>query len=313
MKKLINKTAALKTASMLLLGAVMLLSTVPAQANYTKTKYPIVLVHGFSGFDSVGGLIGYFHTVPFNLRRSGAKVYVPSVSAFNSSEARGEQLANYLMTLPGSKFNLVGHSQGSPTSRVAASLVPQKVASITSVNGANKGSKVADVLLDLVPGDVGQGLVAGILNAGGSLINFFSGSNNPQDALASANSLSTLNSMQLNQALGNKGISSNCRSLSENVNINGNNIKMFSWSGNRPLTNIFDITDGFLGATSLAFGFEQNDGLVSVCSSKLGRVISTSYSTNHIDAINHLFGVRGWTNPVTLYRSQANRLKNKGL
>ncbi len=299
--------------SVLVAGIALLLVSASATANYTKTKYPIVLVHGFSGFDSVGGLIGYFHTVPYNLRRSGATVYVPSVSAFNSSEARGEQLANYLMTLPESKFNLIGHSQGSPTSRVAASLVPQKVASITSVNGANKGSKVADVLLGIVPGDVGRGLVAGILNAGGDLINFFSGNNNPQDALASALSLSTQNTAQLNQALGNKGISNNCRSLSENVNVNGNNIKMFSWSGNRPLTNIFDLTDGFLGATSLAFGFERNDGLVSVCSSKLGRVISTSYRMNHVDAINHLFGVRGWTNPVTLYRAQANRLKNKNL
>jgi len=299
--------------SMLVAGVALLIVSASTMANYTKTKYPIVLVHGFSGFDSVGGLIGYFHTVPYNLRRSGATVYVPSVSAFNSSEARGEQLANYLMTLPESKFNLVGHSQGSPTSRVAASLVPQKVASITSVNGANKGSKVADILLGIVPGDVGRGLVAGILNAGGDLINFFSGNSNPQDALASALSLSTQNTAQLNQALDNKGISNNCRSLSENVNVNGNNIKMFSWSGNRPLTNFFDITDGFLGATSLAFGFERNDGLVSVCSSKLGRVISTSYRMNHIDAINHLFGVRGWTNPVTLYRTQANRLRNKNL
>jgi len=298
---------------MLLISFVVLIFSASAHANYTKTKYPIVLVHGFSGFDSVGGLIGYFHTVPYNLRRSGAKVYVPSVSAFNSSQARGEQLANYLMTLPESKFNLIGHSQGSPTSRVAASLVPHKVASITSVNGANKGSKVADVLLGLIPGDIGRGVVASVLNAGGGLINFFSGSNNPQDALASAVSLSTQSTNQLNQALGNKGISSSCRSLSENVNINGNNIKMFSWSGNRPLTNIFDITDGFLGATSLAFGFERNDGLVSVCSSKLGRVISTSYRMNHVDAINHLFGVRGWTNPVTLYRAQANRLRNKNL
>ena len=299
--------------SVIIVSISLLIISASAQANYTKTKYPIVLVHGFSGFNNVGGLIGYFHTVPFNLRRSGAKVYVPSVSAFNSSEARGQQLANYLMTLPESKFNLIGHSQGSPTSRVAASLVPNKVASITSVNGVNKGSKVADVLLGTVPSGVGQNLVAGILNAAGSLINFFSGNNNQQDALASAQSLSTQGSTQLNQALGNKGISSNCSSLSENVNIGGNNIKMFSWSGNRSVTNIFDITDGFLGGTSLAFNGEQNDGLVSVCSSKLGNVISTSYQMNHVDAINHLFGARGWTNPVSLYRSHANRLRNKNL
>jgi len=300
--------------SMILLSISVLLGSASAHASYTQTKYPIVLVHGFSGFDNVGGLIGYFHTIPYNLRRSGAKVYVPSVSAFNSSEARGQQLANYLMTLPESKFNLIGHSQGSPTSRVAASLVPHKVASVTSVNGVNGGSKVADILLGIVPSGLGQSLVAGILNAAGNLINFFSGSDNPQDALASANALSTQGTLQLNQVLGNKGISSNnCSSISENVNINGYNIKMFSWSGDRVFTNIFDITDGFLGTTSLVFGFEQNDGLVGTCSSKLGSVISTSYVTNHVDAINHVFGVRGWTNPVSLYRAQANRLKNRSL
>lgn len=303
----------LQKMSVLMMGLAILLISASAQANYTKTKYPIVLVHGFSGFNNIGGLIGYFHTIPYNLRRSGAKVYTPSVSAFNSSETRGQQLANYLNGLPESKFNLMGHSQGSPTSRVAASLVPNKVASVTSINGVNGGSKVADVLLGVVPSGVGQNLVASILNAAGGLINFFSGSNNPQDALASAQALSTQGTNSLNQALGNKGVSSNCSSLNENVNVNGYNIKMFSWSGNRSVTNIFDLTDGFLGLTSLAFGSEKNDGLVGVCSSKLGRVISTSYNMNHVDAINHLFGVRGWTNPVSLYRSQANRLRNKGL
>jgi triacylglycerol lipase len=303
----------MKHLSFAIIIIAIIFSSSTAQAQYTKTKYPIVLVHGFSGFNSVGGLIGYFHTVPYNLRRSGAKVYTPSVSAFNSSETRGQQLANYLNGLPESKFNLMGHSQGSPTSRVAAALMPNKVASITSINGVNGGSKVADVLLGVVPSGVGQNLVASILNAAGGLINFFSGSNNPQDALASAQALSTQGTNNLNQALGNKGVSSNCSSLSENVNINGYNIKMYSWSGKRSVTNIFDLTDGFLGLTSLAFGSEKNDGLVGVCSSKLGRVISTNYYMNHVDAINHLFGIRGWTNPVSLYRSQANRLRNAGL
>jgi len=217
------------------------------------------------------------------------------------------------MTLPESKFNLVGHSQGSPTSRVAAALLPHKVASVTSVNGANKGSKVADVLLGIVPSGVGRELIAGILNSAGSLINFFSGADNQQDALAAAVTLSTAGSLQLNNALDNKGISPNCHSMPEDVNIDGHNIKMFSWSGNWTVTNIFDVTDGFLGTSGLAFGFERNDGLVSECSSKLGRVISTRYHMNHVDGINHLFGVRGWTNPVSLYRSHANRLKNKNL
>ncbi len=282
-------------------------------AQYTKTKYPIVLVHGISGFDSVGGVVDYFHTVPYNLRRSGAKVYVASVSAFNSSEARGQQLANYLMTLPESKFNLIGHSQGAPTTRVAASLVPHKVASVTSVNGANLGSKVADIALGVLPEGVIRSVAVSVANAAGSVINFLSNNQNTQDSLASAVTLSTAGTTALNNALGNKGLSGNCSSINENVNIDGHNVKMFSWSGTYPLTNFFDISDGPLGITALAFGFERNDGLVSECSSKLGNVIYSRYHMNHIDAVNHLFGIRGWTNPVSLYRSHANRLKNRGL
>ena len=46
----------------------------------------------------------------------------------------------------------------------------------------------------------------------------------------------------------------------------------------------------------------------------MGNVIGTQYDMNHVDAINHLLGARSlWTNPVTLYRTQANRLKNRGL
>ncbi len=285
-----------------------------AHASYTKTKYPIVLVHGISGFDDIGGLINYFHTVPYNLRRSGAKVYIASVSAFNSSEVRGQQLADYLMTLPESKFNIIGHSQGSPTSRVAAALVPQKVASVTSVNGVNLGSKVADVALGILPnGTITQSVAVQIANSLGSVINFLSGNFNDQAALDSATTLSTQGTAALNNALSNKGISSNCGSVNENVNINGNNIKMFSWSGTSPFTNVFDVTDYALSTTALAFGSERNDGLVSECSSKLGNVIYSRYRMNHIDAVNHLFGARGWTNPVTLYRSHANRLKNRGL
>ncbi len=284
-----------------------------AWANYTKTKYPIVLVHGVAGFDNIANVIDYFFTVPFNLRRSGATVYVPSVSAFNSSQARGGQLADYLMTLPEEKFNLIGHSQGSPTARVAAALVPQKVASITSVGGVNGGSKVADVVLGVLPSGVPQNLASSIASALGEIINFLSGSDQPQNGLAAAQTLSTEGSLALNEALGNVGISGNCSSLDENININGYNIKAFSWSGSAPLTNFFDISDAAIGITSLAFGFERNDGLVSECSSKFGKVIFSRYHMNHLDEVNSLLGLRGFTNPVSLYRTQANRLKGKGL
>ena len=65
-------------------------------SNYTKTKYPIVLVHGLFGFDQAFGSYDYFFRIPGELADDGARVYVADVSAANSSEVRGEQLLEQL-------------------------------------------------------------------------------------------------------------------------------------------------------------------------------------------------------------------------
>lgn len=299
-----------------MLGCVVLAAPTLSHASYTQTKYPIVLVHGVTGFNTIGGLINYFHTIPWNLERSGAKVYSASVSFVNSSEQRGQQLANYINGLGESKVNIMAHSQGAPTSRVTASLIPHKIASITSIDGVNKGSTVADVIRGLLPpGGHVEGGVDAIARAVGDLINALSDADNPQDGVAALETLTTPGTTQLNDALGWKGVNrSSCAGTGEDVWINGNRIKFFSWTGRGVWTNWTDISDPFLGVTSLAFGDEPNDGLVGVCSTMMGTVIGTHYDMNHVDAINHIFGARSlWTNPVSLYRSQANRLKNRGL
>lgn len=300
----------------IMLGLALLSASFLSHAGYTQTRHPIVLVHGVTGFNTIGGLINYFHTIPWNLERSGAKVYTASVSFVNSSEQRGQQLANYINSLGHAKVNLMAHSQGAPTSRVAAALVPHRIASITSIDGVNKGSRVADVIRGILPpGSYVEGGADAIANALGDLVNALSGADNPQDGLAALETLTTPGTTSLNDALGWKGVNRNaCAGTSEDVWINGNRIKFFSWTGRGVWTNVFDITDPFLGITALAFGSEPNDGLVRVCSTMMGNVIGTHYDMNHVDAINHLLGARSlWTNPVTLYRTQANRLQNRGL
>ena len=81
-------------AGMLLLA----LSLVPVSASaagYTQTKYPIILVHGMLGWNSIGPY-EYWFGIPAALRRDGAQVYVAQVSAANSTEVRGEQLLTYV-------------------------------------------------------------------------------------------------------------------------------------------------------------------------------------------------------------------------
>lgn len=299
------------------LGGISLLLSSFTFAGYTQTQHPILLVHGLSGFDTVGGLVDYYHSVAWNLERSGAKVYTAQVSAFNDSEDRGMQLADYIVQqIPEAKVNIFGHSQGAPTARVAASLVPERIASITSIGGVNKGSKVADVIRGVIPAGSGiEGGAVGLANAFGSLINLLTDSNSPQDAMGALDTLTTPGTADLNSRHGwGVNLASECGTTPEDVNVFGNNIKMFSWVGTSVFTNVLDASDYALLLTSAAFGNETNDGLVGQCSQYLGNVVYNNKSMNHLDEVNQLLGVRSlWLNPISLYRAHANRLKNRGL
>lgn len=302
------------------LGAALLaLALLPASAwaaGYTQTKYPILLVHGIFGFDNVG-FVDYFYGIPSALRADGAKVYVAQVAAANSHEVRGEQLLTQvkqiLAATGATKVNLIGHSQGSPTARYVASVRPDLVASVTSVGGVNKGSAVADVALGLAPpGTLSNTVLASVANGLGAVIHFLSGGAGPsQDSLAATHSLSTAGSLKFNLAHPAGVPASACGEGAYSVN----GVAYFSWSGAKPYTNVFDVLDPALALTSLAFAGAKNDGLVASCSSRLGRVIRDDYAMNHADEINQTIGIVNLfeTNPVTLYRQQANRLRNLGL
>lgn len=287
------------------------LTSLPASATgYTQTRYPIVLAHGLFGFDSLGPL-EYFYGVPGALRSGGARVYVTSVSAANSTEVRGEQLLfqirQILAATGAEKVNLIGHSHGGPTSRYVASVRPDLVASVTSIGGVNKGSRVADVLVGAAPD-----LVYSIGNALGGFLGLISGSPSlPQNAYAAAQSLSTTGTATFN-ARHPAGLPSTA--CGEGAH-QANGVYYFSWSGATPYTNIFDPADPFLAVTSIAFGGAKNDGLVASCSSHLGRVIRDDYWMNHLDEVNQMVGITHLfeTSPVTLFRQHANRLQGIGL
>ena len=63
------------------------------------------------------------------------------------------------------------------------------------------------------------------------------------------------------------------------------------------------------------FYSEANDGLVGLCSSHLGDVIRDDCFMNHLDEVNQLLGLVSIfeSNPKSVFRAHANRLKNKGL
>ncbi|MGI1679059.1 MAG: triacylglycerol lipase [Cellvibrionaceae bacterium] len=278
-------------------------------SGYTDTRYPIVLVHGLAGFDNIGDVLQYFNGIPRSLERSGADVYVVQVAAANSSEVRGEQLlaqVEEIVAVTGSgKVNLIGHSHGSMTARYVAGVRPDLVASVTSVGGVNWGSAVAD----MVDGD--NQLLESVSNAFFSLIDLMSTGGFQQDGVAALSSLSTEGSIAFNQKFP-AGIASSYCANDGAHKVNG--VAYYSWGGSSTLTNIFDPSDYLLSLTSLAFG-EANDGLTSRCSQQLGKVISTNYNMNHLDEVNQVVGLTAIfsTDPVSLFRQHANRLKKAGL
>ncbi|MEL7291860.1 MAG: triacylglycerol lipase [Pseudomonadota bacterium] len=299
-----------------LIVAQPLFSLTAHAATYTQTHYPIVLVHGLFGFDKLAG-IDYFYGIPHALTKDGAKVYVAQVSATHSTEARGEQLLAQVETLVAAtgvpKVNLIGHSHGGPTARYVASVRPDLVASVTSVGGVHKGSKVAD----LVRANVEQGsglesLAVKLADGLTSLIGLLSGGSDfEQDALASLDALTTEGSLTFNQYYP-EGVPTSACGDGEWLASNG--VYYYSWTGSSNFSNVLDPTDGAMMVLGLAFD-EPNDGLVGTCSTHLGKVIRDDYKMNHLDEINGLLGIHHLfeTDPVTLYRQHANRLKQQGL
>lgn len=281
-----------------------------ANSGYTKTKYPIVLVHGMFGFDTVLG-IDYWYRIPSELQKDGANVHVVQVPALESTEARGEALltqVNRIRAITGAaKVNLIGHSHGGPTSRYVASIRPDLVASVTSVGSPHKGSPVADLVVNS-PFD---SLAVRMGNAIASLIDLLSGGGYQQNMAASLRSLTTSGSNAFNARHPQGVPTSSCGEGAYTVK----GVRYYSWGGTGVLTNVLDVSDPFLGVTSLAFGLSANDGLVGRCSNHLGMVIRDDYYMNHLDETNLMFGLTGLfsTDPVSVYRQHANRLKNAGL
>lgn len=283
---------------------------------YTETKYPIVLVHGLLGFDSLAGF-DYFYGIPQTLSKSGAKVYVAQISATNSTEVRGEQLLaqveNVLAVTGANKVNLIGHSHGAPTSRYVASVAPQIVASVTSVGGVNKGSKVADLVRNTIPEDsVSETIAVELSKALTTLIGILSGGLDlPQDGLGALKALTTKGALTFNKLYPEGVPLSSCGDGEWQAD---NGVYYYSWTGTATYTNVLDPTDAAMFLLGLTFD-EPNDGLVAKCSSHLGRIIRDDYKMNHLDEINGLLGIHHLfeTDPKTLYRQHANRLQQQGL
>ncbi|NRD73386.1 triacylglycerol lipase [Shewanella sp. VB17] len=287
----------------------------PTQSHAAATQYPVILIHGFMGFDDAFG-IDYFYGIPEALSNQGVQVFVARVSPVNTTEIRGEQLRLYVQSVlaytGAEKVNLIGHSHGGPTARYVASVSPEIVASVTSIGGVNWGSRFADFLMEKIPVDSALAWVLNnAFNTLSEIITRVSGGGQyPTGTLASTASLTTQGSIIFNQKYPEGIPEYYCGYGSEKAS---NGVSYYSWSGTSQNTHVLDPSDVAFNVISRLFD-EPNDGLVSSCSSHLGKVLSDNYNMNHLDQINQMFGLVSWseTNPKILFKEHINLLANNG-
>jgi triacylglycerol lipase len=280
------------------------LAATAAQNTEARTQYPIVLVHGLMGFDSILG-VDYWYQIPGALRQAGATVLVAQVSAVHDNDVRGEQLLQQLKAWQASKgyrkFNLIGHSQGGPTARYAAGVAPALVASVTTVGSPHNidTSLPADGIQALL---VSQPQTFATL---GKLIDWLSGvpklPQDPAALLAWAQNTSAFNARFPAGAP--------VQPCGQGPELAANGVAYYSVTGNQPKTNGWDPLDAILTPSSV-----PSDGLVTVCAAHWGKVLRDDYPWNHLDQVNQTLGLigKGAPDPVAFYVQQANRLKRKG-
>lgn len=349
LRRLAGAAAALAAAAMLAQPAPAA-AALTANGDYAKTRYPIVLVHGLTGAAKMAGVLDYWYGIPEVLRDHGAQVYVATVPSFNSDAERALALQAYVRAVKletgADKVNLIGHSQGGPTSRVLAAMSPQDVASVTTIGSPHRGSEVADTVLDLIngigaipiAGPVLVSLIQGVFDTVGWFNGISNGQALDQDALASLESLTTRGAAGQNARLdatlvpGTKSaLGPDCDSpgaVSEQRqardaagNLVTHRQAAYSWTGQGgPLSllrsNLLDPSTVMMSTSAglMALkGAGANDGLVSVCSSKWGRVLATGYYWNHLDEVNQMAGLYQDADPRTVILNHANRLRNDQL
>jgi triacylglycerol lipase len=113
--------------------------------------YPIVFVHGFSGFHEIGPL-DYFFGVLSDLEEMGeTELYAPALPPYNASQVRAQVLAQVIDDVieetNRAKVHLIAHSQGGIDSRrvVAGMGYADRVASVTTIATPHHGTPLADL------------------------------------------------------------------------------------------------------------------------------------------------------------------------
>ncbi|CAI5757569.1 unnamed protein product [Candida verbasci] len=312
--------------------------------NYKAPKYPIVLCHGFSGFDRLSLLprlktnqtsvdqalekslieLDYWYGIKNALEKLGSTVFVAKVPAFGDIKSRAmsldkfinkkcdhlrknskeeiytnsEQSKSFKQKSEPIKINLIAHSMGGLDSRYLISKIQTeqknyKVASLTTISTPHHGSEAADFIVDLVKQ---YPLLKSIC---------------PHSIFE----MTTKNMKNFNKSI-----------------LDDPEVKYLSFGArfNPRWYNLFSLTWVIMKYQiskehqKQFQNFIDNDGLVTVESSKWGHYIGTLDQVDHLDVINWTNRIRAFFmklmfaqqpafNPIALYLDIANELAKKGL
>jgi len=265
------------------------------------TRFPIVLVHGWTGWDAVGPL-EYFYNVAEDLESLGFPVHVVRLDPYNHTDVRAAQLGDDIdLVLPqwrARKVDLIGHSQGGIDSRgvIGTYGYGDRVSALISIGSPHRGTFIADAALGLAPGPVED--IAGLL------LNFLGAvtAQEQSDAIASFESLSEAHMVgEFNP-----------------MNPDDERVQYISYTGRTcdaldfldPEQGCQDLVDPLIGWSydilKLARG--PNDGLVTVDSARWGDYRGEMIA-DHIDEVGQVLGI---TDPkfdhLEFYRARAREL-----
>jgi triacylglycerol esterase/lipase EstA (alpha/beta hydrolase family) len=153
------------------------------------TRFPLVLVHGWTGFEAIGPLT-YFYGTKVDLEDLGFPVEIAVLDPYNHTLIRsgqlGDQLDDFLLFNRARKVDLIGHSQGGVDSRAVVSThgYGDRVSAVVTIASPHRGTYIMDLALGLAPGPIEDALAL-LLNFVGAVT-----AQQKSDAIESFHSLS---------------------------------------------------------------------------------------------------------------------------
>ncbi len=268
------------------------------------SRYPIVLHHGFLGFNKILS-IDYFYRVPQLLSADGFTVRTTRVAPVNTIAYRARQLAEQIDTVlaetGAAKVNIIAHSMGGLDARYLISTLGygDRVAALVTVSTPHRGTAIADVANRIT--DPSGALVR---NALGELM-----------AGDAADDEADAGSFDLPGAIYNL-TTRFAKDEFNPANPDDDRVVYESWAGHSLFTGMSgrDLIDAVLLPlyTFLRFNSGDNDGLVPVESAWHG-VSRGMQGADHVDEIGQLFGKTSRNfNYRTFYRNIALDLAARG-